>query len=155
MYSSISSSSFIPIANRMQYNTVCMTNITNSRVVINIVMWFCWWPPEKPCAYQAGSHINDITKIYRTLIHPWFYGAVELEKINYWRHIIVIVSWYQWYVFHNPEDYLEDEQVILWDSLKRRAITVWNLSKSKNDQIKQLTGTLKVPQSGWVCRRGW
>ena len=50
-----SSSNFIP--NRIQqYNTVYMTNITNSRVIIDIVMWFCWWPPEKPWAYQAGSH---------------------------------------------------------------------------------------------------
>ena len=39
-----------------QYNTMCTTNITNSRVIIYIVMWFCWWPPEKPWAYQAGSH---------------------------------------------------------------------------------------------------
>ena len=38
-----------------EYNkkTVCM----NSRVIIDIiVMWLCWWPPEKPWAYQAGSH---------------------------------------------------------------------------------------------------
>ena len=50
-----SSSNFIP--NRIQqYNRVCMTNITNNRVIIDIVMWFCWWPPEKPWAYQAGSH---------------------------------------------------------------------------------------------------
>ena len=34
-----------------------MTNITNSRVIIDSVTWFCWWPPEKPWAYQAGSHI--------------------------------------------------------------------------------------------------
>ena len=33
-----------------------MTNIANSRVVIDIVMWFCLWPSEKPWAYQAGSH---------------------------------------------------------------------------------------------------
>ena len=53
--SSSSCSNFIP--NRIQqYNTVCMINITNSRVIIDIVMWFCWWPPEKPWAYQAGSH---------------------------------------------------------------------------------------------------
>ena len=51
---SSSSNNFIP--NRIQqYNTVCMTNITNNRVIIDIVMWFCWWPPEKPCAYQAGN----------------------------------------------------------------------------------------------------
>ena len=50
-----SSSNFIP--NRIQqYNTVHMTNIANSRVIIDIVMCFCWWPPEKPWAYQAGSH---------------------------------------------------------------------------------------------------
>ena len=31
---------FIP--NRIQqYNTVCMTNITNSRVIKDIVIWFC------------------------------------------------------------------------------------------------------------------
>ena len=56
---SISSSNFIP--NRIQqYNRVCMTNITNNRVIIDIVMWFCWWPPEKPWAYQAGSHITYV-----------------------------------------------------------------------------------------------
>ena len=41
-----------------------MTNITNSRVIIDIVMWLCWWPSEKPWAYQAGSliaHISEIT----------------------------------------------------------------------------------------------
>ena len=44
------SSNFTP--NRIQqYNTVYMTNIANSRVIINIVMWFCWWPPEKPWTY--------------------------------------------------------------------------------------------------------
>ena len=57
--SSSSSSNFIP--NRIQqYNRVCMTNITNNRVIIDIVMWFCWWPPEKPWAYQAGSHSEII-----------------------------------------------------------------------------------------------
>ena len=49
-----SSNNLIP--NRIQLYTVCKTNITNSRVIIAIVMWFCWWPPEKPWAYQAGSH---------------------------------------------------------------------------------------------------
>ena len=53
---SSSSSNFIPKIIQ-QYNRVCMTNITNNRVIIDIVMWFCWWPPEKPWAYQAGSHI--------------------------------------------------------------------------------------------------
>ena len=49
------SSHFIP--NRIQqYNTECMPNITNCSVIIDIVMWFCWWPPKKPRAYQAGSH---------------------------------------------------------------------------------------------------
>ena len=44
--SSGSGSGFIP--NRIQqYNAVCMSNIINSRVIIDIVMWFCWWPPEK------------------------------------------------------------------------------------------------------------
>ena len=33
-----------------------MTNITNSKVIVDIVVWFCWWPPEKPWAYQADSH---------------------------------------------------------------------------------------------------
>ena len=57
LLSSVSSSSnFIP--NRIQqYNRMCMTNITNNRVIIDIVMWFCWWPPEKPWAYQAGSSV--------------------------------------------------------------------------------------------------
>ena len=49
-----SSNNLIP--NRIQLYRVCKTNITNSRVIIAIVMWFCWWPPEKPWAYQAGSH---------------------------------------------------------------------------------------------------
>ena len=54
--SSSSSSNFTP--NRIQQNnTVCMINTTNRRVIVDIVMWFCWWPPEKPWAYQAGSHI--------------------------------------------------------------------------------------------------
>ena len=54
IFLSNSSGNFIP--NRIQqYNTVCTTNITNSRLIIDIVMWFCWWPPEKPWAYQAGS----------------------------------------------------------------------------------------------------
>ena len=49
-----SSSNFI--AHRIQQcNVVCMTNMTNSRVIIDIVMWFCWWPSKKPWAYQAGS----------------------------------------------------------------------------------------------------
>ena len=55
---SSSSSNFI--SNRIQqYNTLCTINacITKSRVVIDIVMWFCWWPPEKPWSYQAGTHI--------------------------------------------------------------------------------------------------
>ena len=39
---------------------MCMTNITNNRVIIDIVMWFCWWPPEKPWAYQAGSHLPSL-----------------------------------------------------------------------------------------------
>ena len=57
MWDEISSSSSNFIPNRIQqYNTVCMTYIANSRVIIDIVMWFCWWPPEKPWAYQAGSH---------------------------------------------------------------------------------------------------
>ena len=58
------SCNFIP--NRIQlYNTVCTTKITNSRMIIDIVMWFCWWPPEKPwrlirlaatCVSQLGHH---------------------------------------------------------------------------------------------------
>ena len=64
-----SSSNFIP--SRIQkYNTVCMTNITNSRVIIDIVMWFCWWPPEKSWAYQAGSHQWHLELIINTLHLP-------------------------------------------------------------------------------------
>ena len=50
-----SRSNFIP-SRIQQYNAVCMTNITNRRVIIDIVMWFCRWPPEKPWAYHVGSH---------------------------------------------------------------------------------------------------
>ena len=63
-----SSSNFIP--NRIQqYNTVCMTSITNSRVIIDFVMWFCWWPPEKPWAYQAGSLIMHCLAGGKWLLH--------------------------------------------------------------------------------------
>ena len=31
-----------------------MTNITNSRVIIDIVMWFCWWPPTKEAMGLSG-----------------------------------------------------------------------------------------------------
>ena len=44
-----SSSNFVP--NRIQqYNTVCMTNISD-RVIIDIVMWFWWWP------HKSGSEM--------------------------------------------------------------------------------------------------
>ena len=33
-----------------------MSNITNRRVIIDIVLWFWLWPPKKPWACQAGSH---------------------------------------------------------------------------------------------------
>ena len=57
--SSNSSSSCNSIPNRIQqYNTVCMTNIANSRMIIDILMWFCGWPSQKPWAYQAGSLIR-------------------------------------------------------------------------------------------------
>ena len=68
-----SSSNFIPNLIQ-QYNTVCMANIANNRVIIDIVMWFCWWPPEKPWAYQAGSHtllkyFNDV--LFKIDFNPW------------------------------------------------------------------------------------
>ena len=47
-----SSSNLIP--NKMQWIHLCMNNIIN-RVIIDIVMLFCWWPAEKPWIYQAGS----------------------------------------------------------------------------------------------------
>ena len=59
--SSSSSSNFIPNGTQ-QYYTVYMTNIRNSRVILDIVMWFYRWPPEKPWAYEAGSDDNQITK---------------------------------------------------------------------------------------------
>ena len=38
---------FIP--NKIQhYNTVCMSNTINSRVIIDTILGFFMWPPEKP-----------------------------------------------------------------------------------------------------------
>ena len=51
--SSSSSSNFIP--NRIQqYNRVCMTNLTSNRVIIDIVMWFCWWHRQAAFQIQYG-----------------------------------------------------------------------------------------------------
>ena len=80
------SSNFIP--NRIQQcNTVCMTNIPNSRVIIYIVMWFCWWPPEKPWAHQAGSQAAWDIEIWTTQIHSSWQaamGPICVEPICYW-----------------------------------------------------------------------
>ena len=66
--SSSSTSNFIP--NRIQQNnTVYMTNITNNRVIIDIVMWFCWWPTEKPWAYHCQP--DNLTKCPTTLLHKY------------------------------------------------------------------------------------
>ena len=71
---SCSSSNFIP--NRIQqYNRVCMTNITNNRVIIDIVMWFCWWPPEKHGLIKLAATMswNILSKQHQ--------GAHELQYI--------------------------------------------------------------------------
>ena len=63
-----------------------MTNITNNRVIIDIVMWFCWWPPEKPWAYQAGSHMQFMmsSNIIRLSVH----NTISLSSLCklIWRH---------------------------------------------------------------------
>ena len=89
--SSSSSSNFIP--NRIQqYNRVCMTNITNNRVIIDIVMWFCWWPPGKPWAYQAGSHkIQDESYANKRHCFLWavcLLGKSEVRRFNYFHNKI-------------------------------------------------------------------
>ena len=73
---SCSSSSNDFICNRLQhYNTVCVINITNSRVIIDIVVWFLWWPPEKPWAYQAGRHKkNRISIKHDPWVSVWYFN---------------------------------------------------------------------------------
>ena len=83
--SSSSSSNFIP--NRIQqYNTACVTNITNSRVIIDIVMWFCWWAPEKQWTYQAGSHRRESCG---SLVRINRYGSLY-SRIGEYNHCIMI-----------------------------------------------------------------
>ena len=42
-----------------------MSNVINSRVILDIALWFCLWPPEKPKAYQAGNQLTGTThKMY-------------------------------------------------------------------------------------------
>ena len=51
-----SSSHFVP--NRIQqYNTVCMTNISD-RVIIDIVMWFWWWPHKS--GSETAATVNSL-----------------------------------------------------------------------------------------------
>ena len=69
-----SSSNFIP-SRIQQYNTVCMTNITNSRVIIDIVMWFCWWPPE------SHGLIRLAARPYVSL-HPSFLTIFQEHLLN-------------------------------------------------------------------------
>ena len=76
-FSNVSSNNFIP--NRIQqYNTVCMSNLTNSGEIIDIVAWFCWWPPEKQWAYQAGLFLSCLLLHSRDKFdlddqfRPWF-----------------------------------------------------------------------------------
>ena len=83
---------FIP--NRIQqYNTVCMSNTTNSRVIIDVVVCFCWWPPEKPWTYQAGSHCTF--GIYQLLQVDW---SITIQKIEIlarpWNMFHVICTWF-------------------------------------------------------------
>ena len=81
--SSSSSSSSIFIPNRIQeYNTVFMTDITNSRVIIDVVMWFCWWPLEKPWAYQAARHDDLPYEDWKTELEIW--QAFTNIDINPW-----------------------------------------------------------------------
>ena len=74
---------FIP--NRIQqYNRVCMTNITNNRVIIDIVMWFCWWPPEKPWAYQAGSHSQkQVSMTWLITSHRILWDVITYPYLGY------------------------------------------------------------------------
>ena len=87
-----------------QYNTVCMTNITNSRVIIGIVIWFSWRPPEKPWAYQAGSHYwfemswGSCCSLAQwwTMVSPtqlcWRYHSLPLSQ---WCDVIVVRGFLQ------------------------------------------------------------
>ena len=99
-----SSSNLIP--NRIQgYNTVCMTKITNSRVIIDIVMWFCWWPPEKPWAYQAGSH-----KVFEYKNKYWYiYDLLKSHEISQYlpRHVENFTWWKKTYICNISPDMLK------------------------------------------------
>ena len=59
-----------------------MTNITNSRVIIDVVMWFCWWPLEKPWAYQAARHDDLPYEDWKTELEIW--QAFTNIDINPW-----------------------------------------------------------------------
>ena len=39
-----------------------MSTMIHSRLIIDVALWFCWWPPGKPMTYQAGTHNPQINK---------------------------------------------------------------------------------------------
>ena len=45
-----------PVTGEFPHKGSVTRNLFSCDDVIIIVMWFCWWPPENPWAYQAGSH---------------------------------------------------------------------------------------------------
>ena len=102
---SFSSSNFIP-CRIQQHNTACMANIANNRVIIGIVMWCCWWPPEKPWAYQAGSHFY--CQLSWICFHTWHFskwstglrqisqyiefGEIIFPRISMWKNTVCACS---------------------------------------------------------------
>ena len=68
-------------------------------------MWFCWWPPEKPWAYQPGSHMYCPSPTRYML--PWsqmlpvmYFSHTQVCHLNLlapgkfeWNFIYVIFKW--------------------------------------------------------------
>ena len=61
-----------------------MSNVTSSWVLVEIVVWFCWWPPEKPWAYQAGNHnrTHDLKYVHDWRVISYFGLSQQRQKLG-------------------------------------------------------------------------
>ena len=73
-----------------QYNTVCVSNITNSRVIIDFVVWFCWWPQR--------SRVHPWTGTFKSAwlepVQCQDVGLMSRDYINIQLHISMAIKTY-------------------------------------------------------------